>query len=101
MVAWFTTYWPAVLAGLTFGALFSLVREFPRRLVFSAVLFLITYKVFVNVFGHAGVQWDHQLAGSAMLGILFGCLVRPGFAGLVRKITSAMHPGGESHTRWR
>jgi hypothetical protein len=67
-------------------------------LVFSAVLFLITYKVFVNNFGHAGAEWDHQLAGSAMLGILLGCLVRPGFAGLVRKITSVMHPGGERHT---
>ena len=86
MVEWFTTYWPAMLAGLTFGTLFSLVREFLRRLVFSAVLFLIMYKVVVNVLAHAGAQWDHQLAGGAMLGILMGCLVRPGFAGLTRKV---------------
>ena len=85
MVEWVTTYWPAMLAGLVFGTLFSLAREFWRRLVFSAVLFLITYKVFVNVFGHAGAQWDHQLAGSAMLGIFVGCLVRPGFAGMFAK----------------
>ena len=86
MVEWLTTYWPAIPAGLIFGALFSLVREFSRRLVFSAVLFLTTYKVFVNNFGHAGVQWDHQLAGSAMLGIFMGCLVRPGVAGITRTV---------------
>jgi hypothetical protein len=49
MVGWFTTYWPAMLAGLIFGTLFSPVSEFSRRLIFSAVLFLITYKVVVNV----------------------------------------------------
>lgn len=89
MVDWLTTYWPAILAGLIFGALFSLVREFSRRLVFSAVLFLITYKAFVNALAHAGAQWDHHLAGAAMLGIFMGCLVRPGVAGIVRKLTSA------------
>lgn len=89
MIQWLTTYWPAILAGLIFGALFSLVREFSRRLVFSAVLFLIAYKAFVNNFWHAGVQWDHQLAGGAMLGIFMGCLVRPGAAGVVCKLTSA------------
>ena len=92
MAEWFATYWPAMLAGLAFGTLFSPVREFLRRFIFSAVLFLITYKVAVNNFGHAGVEWDHQLAGSAMLGILLGCLVRPGFAGLVRKVTPARSP---------
>jgi hypothetical protein len=96
MVEWLTTYWPAILAGLIFGALFSLVREFSRRLVFSAVLFLITYKAFVNALAHAGAQWDHQLAGGAMLGILMGCLVRPGVAGVVRKLTSVTRSGGES-----
>ena len=95
MVGWFTTYWPAMLAGLIFGTLFSPVREFSRRLIFSAVLFLITYKVVVNVLAHAGAQWDHQLAGSAVLGIFVGCLVRPAFAGIVRKITSVMHSGRE------
>jgi len=91
MVEWFTIYWPAILAGLIFGALFSPVREFWRRLVFSAVLFLITYKVFVNAFGHAGAQWDRQLAGGAMLGLFTGCLVRPGVAGTARKLASVMH----------
>jgi hypothetical protein len=92
MVEWLTTYWPAILAGLISATLFSLVREFLRRFFFSAVLFLIAYKVFVNVLAHAGAQWDHQLAGSAMLGIFVGCLVRPGLAGIVRNIT---HSGRE------
>jgi hypothetical protein len=96
MGEWLTTYWPAILAGFIFGALFSAVREFSRRLVFSAVLFLITYKVFVNALAHAGAQWDHQLAGGAMLGIFVGCLVRPGVAGIVRKLTSVKHSGGAS-----
>jgi len=95
MIEWFTTYWLAMLAGLLFGTLFSPVKEFPRRLAFSAVLFLVTYKVFVNNFGHAGAIWDHEAAGRAMLGVFLGCLVRPGVAGMVRKVTSLTHSGRE------
>jgi hypothetical protein len=73
---WLTTYWPAIPVGFVFGALFSLVREFLRRLVFSVVLFLITYKALVNAVAHAGARWDHQLAGSAILGIVVGCVLQ-------------------------
>ena len=82
-----TTYWPAVLVGFVWGALFSLVSEFLRRLIFSAVLFLITYKAFVNMLGHAGLQWDHWLAGSALLGVFCGCLVRPACARMFSRHT--------------
>lgn len=34
----------------------------------NSVLFLITYKALVNAMGHAGLQWDHRLAGSGLLG---------------------------------
>jgi hypothetical protein len=80
--------WPAVfvLTGFVWGALFSLVREFSRRLIFSAALFLITYKAMVNMLGHAGLQWDHWLAGSAILGVFGGCLVRPACARIIRQI---------------
>jgi len=61
-----------ILVGVLFGALFSLVREFTRRLVFGVVLFLITYKALVNAMGHAGLQWDHRLVGSGLLGVLPG-----------------------------
>ena len=95
MVEWLA-YWPAILAGAVFGPLFSLVREFSRRLVFSAVLFFITYKALVNALALAGAQWDYQLAGSAMLGIFLGCLMRPASAGIVRKIRSMTHSRRES-----
>ena len=95
MLEWLTTYWPAILVGVIFGALFSLVKEFLRRFVFSAVLFLMAYKAIVSGSGHIGVLSDHELAGSAMLGIFLGCLVRPGSAEIVRKIASMTHSGQE------
>ncbi|MBR0752705.1 hypothetical protein JQ604_10960 [Bradyrhizobium jicamae] len=91
MVEWLTTYWPAMLVGFVFGMLFSLVREFWRRFVFAAVLFLITYRVLLKAMGHAEPQWDHWLAGAAILGVFAGCLVRPSAAGIARKVASALH----------
>ncbi|GLH75409.1 hypothetical protein SSBR45G_03170 [Bradyrhizobium sp. SSBR45G] len=96
MSEWLTTYWPAILVGAVFGTLFSLVRDFLGRFVFSAVLFLIAYKVLVNAMGHAGARWDHQLAGAALLGIFAGCLVRPGAARMVRTFRLTGHSGPES-----
>ncbi|MGJ4931789.1 hypothetical protein ACQR1I_32180 [Bradyrhizobium sp. HKCCYLS2038] len=90
---WLTNYGPVIPIGFVFGALFSLVKEFFRRLVFSAMLFLITYKAIVNATAHAGFQWDHQLAASGLLGVLLGCLVRPAVAGIGRRLTS---PAGSS-----
>ncbi|MGJ4948884.1 hypothetical protein [Bradyrhizobium sp. HKCCYLS20291] len=86
---WLTNYGPVLPIGFVFGALFSLVREFFRRLAFSAMLFLITYKAIVNATAHAGFQWDHQLAASGLLGVLLGCLVRPAVAGIASRATPA------------
>jgi len=84
MVGWLTTYWPAVLVGLIWGSLFSLVREFWRRLINSAVLFLLTYKVIINASWDLRIPWDHPFAASAILGVFGGCLVRPACARLFR-----------------
>lgn len=80
---WLTAFF---LVGLMFGVLFSAVREFFRRFVFSTVLFLIVYRALVNAMGHAGLQWDHQLAISGVFGSLLGCLVRPGLAQINRRL---------------
>lgn len=91
LVEWVMTYWPAMLAGFVFATLFSLVREFWRRFVFSALLFLLAFRVLLNMAHGNSEGWDHLAAGSAMVGVFVGCLVRPGVAGIVRMISSAMH----------
>nr|WP_041756191.1 hypothetical protein [Bradyrhizobium sp. ORS 278] len=88
MAEWLANYWPVILAGIVFGALFSLVKELLRRIAFSVVLFLILYRAVINATAHAGFRWDHLLAGSAVLGILAGCLARPGLAAVRRKLRS-------------
>ncbi|MGJ4904948.1 hypothetical protein ACQR0V_25500 [Bradyrhizobium sp. HKCCYLS2058] len=80
---WLTAFF---LIGLMFGVLFSPVREFFRRFVFSAVLFLIVYKALVNASGHAGLQWEHLLAIAGVVGSLLGCLVRPGVVHINRRL---------------
>lgn len=76
MAEWLALYWSDIVGGFLFGALCSFVRAFWLRLIFSSVIFLVTYLLLLKLAAHAGFEWRNEVVGRAMLGVALGCSVR-------------------------